>query len=169
MTSPNQPDRFPVCFFEVGSYTLGLRLQSVREIVPMASLSRPPSMPSILEGMLNLRGTSLPVLRIATVLGLPEPCLELYTPLVIVRINRVSFALLVKRAVGIVSVCVDAVVPLADVDSFNGCVDGVLTHAGTPVHLLSLDRVLLRKEQEILAEFQALEIRRLRQVQSQAS
>ena len=72
MTTPAGHAGLRVCVFELAGQSFGLPLESVREIVPMAALSRPPSMPSILEGFLNLRGTALPVLRIAALLGLPQ-------------------------------------------------------------------------------------------------
>lgn len=165
MTSPVHHDGFGACIFEVANHTLALRLESVREIVPMAALSRPPSMPSLLEGVLNLRGTSIPVLRVALLLGLPQQPLELHTPLVVVRDEPVALALLVERVTGIVAVSAGVLAPTSKSNSFNGCVEGVLPSAGTTVHLLSLDRLLLEKERRTLAEFQATETRRLRQVQ----
>jgi purine-binding chemotaxis protein CheW len=158
-----------VCQFELAGYNFGVRLESVREIVPMAALSRPPSIPSILEGFLNLRGTSLAVLRMALVLGLPEHQLELHTPLVIVRSGNVPLALLVTRVTGIVSVPIGAWAAISKSDSFNGCVDGLFTTAGGAVHLLSLDRLLLEKEMQVLAEFQSIETRRLSQMTQKPS
>jgi purine-binding chemotaxis protein CheW len=169
MTTPSPPDGFRVCLFEVAGQRFGLRLESVSEIVPMAALSRPPSMPSILEGFLNLRGTALPVLRTAALLGLPQDPLELHTPLVIVRGDTLPLALLVDRVTGIVALPVDDFLPIAGSDSFNGCIDGRLTTAEHAVHVLSLDRLLLEKEQQILAQFHATESSRLRHIGQEPS
>ena len=169
MTSPVSNGTVRLCLFEVGSHTLGLRLQSISEVVPMAELSRPPSMPAIIEGFLNLRGTSIPVLKTADVLGLPQHTLELHTPLLIVRAAQVPLALLVKRVVGIVSIAADSLESRERSDSFNGCVEGLLTIAGNAVHLLAVDRLLLEKEERIVAEFQTIETRRLCQLEQQAS
>src|SRR5258706_11091048 len=168
MTSPSH-DECRVCLFELGGHTFGLRLESVREIVPMARLSCPPSMPSILEGFLNLRGTALPVLRLPELLGLPQDDLDLHTPLVILRGAELPLALLVNRVTGIVSLPVDGLVPISKGESFNGCVDGQLTTVGSTVHLLSLDRLLLEKEKRIVAEFHATETRRLGQIEPRPS
>lgn len=156
-----------MCLFELAGQHFGLRLSSVSEIVPMAALSRPPSMPSLLEGFLNLRGTSLPVVRTAAVLGLPQSRLELHTPLVVVRGQRLPLALLVNRVLGVAAAA--AVMPIAASDSFNGCVEGRLTADGHDVNLLSLDRLLLEKERQVLAQFQATETIRLRQLDARAS
>ena len=42
-----------------------LPLEDIQEIVLMAWLSRPPSMASILEGFLNLRGVAIPVVSVS--------------------------------------------------------------------------------------------------------
>lgn len=169
MTSPSSPDGLRVCLFRLSGKTFGLRLQSVAEIVPMAALSRPPSTPSILEGFLNLGGSAIPVLRIAGLLGLPEERLELHTPILVLRHDALPLALLVNRVTGIVSVPEGSLVPIAHTDSFNGCVEGDLTVAGDLVHLLSVDRLLLKKEEQALAELQAVETRRLRHIEPVSS
>src|ERR1700741_5330936 len=108
---------FRVCLFEVGGHSFGLRLDSVSEVVPMAALSRPPSTPAILEGFLNLRGTALPVLRVATLLGLPQDSLDLHTPIVILR-AALPLALLVNRVTGIAALPADGLLPISEADSF---------------------------------------------------
>lgn len=160
---------FRACVFTLSGQSFGIRLDDVREIVPMAALSHPPSMPSVLEGFLNLGGTAIPVLRVASVLGLPPQRLELYTPLVIIHAGSLPLALLVHSVTHIMSVAASAVVPMAATDSFNGCVEGSWTEAETVVHLLSANRLLLAKEQQALAQFQAAETDRLRQIDSAPS
>jgi purine-binding chemotaxis protein CheW len=166
VTTPFQPDAFRVCLFQLARERFALRLESVSEIVPMAALSRPPSMPSILEGFLNLGGQALPVLKLAELLGLSQARLELHTPLIIVRGRAAPFALLVNRVLGIVPVPAGGLVAIAPADSFNGCVEGRLTLGDDTAHLLSIDRLLLEKEQRILVEFHATETRRIRQMES---
>jgi purine-binding chemotaxis protein CheW len=169
MATVSPQDGFRVCVFRLGEHRFGLRLESVAEIVPMAALSRPPSMPSILEGFLNLGGTAIPVLRVAGLLGLPPVALELHTPLVVLRDDAVLLALLVDEVTGIASTVADGLVALADSASFNGCVDGQLTAGDDLVLLLSVTRLLLEKERQTLAAFQAVEMERLRQVDQVSS
>ena len=123
-------------------------------------------MPSVLEGFLNLGGTAIPVVRLASVLGLPPQPLALYTPLVIIRGDTQPLALLVHSVTHIGSVPAGAVAPIAETDSFNGCIDGHWSQADVVVHLLSVSRLLLAKEQQVLAEFRATETERLGQPES---
>jgi purine-binding chemotaxis protein CheW len=161
MTAASQLGVLPVCVFQLAGRSFALRLESIREIVPMAELSRPPLLPKLLEGFLNVGGTPIPVLRIADLLGLRQDPLELYTPLVITRNAARPLALWVKSVTGIFSVSQSAVAPLPAADSFNGCAESQLTVQDEPVYLLSLERLLLEKEQQAVAEFQAIEARRL--------
>jgi purine-binding chemotaxis protein CheW len=163
MASP--PEGTRVCVFELSGESYGLPLESLREIVPMAALSRQPSMPSILEGILNLRGTAVPVLRVAQVLGLPQDALELHTPLLIMRGE--PLALLVARVTGIVAFS-EGLVPLTGSDSFNGCIEGRLTTAAGAVYLLSPERLLLEKERRIVAGFRDTENLRLHQIERES-
>jgi purine-binding chemotaxis protein CheW len=152
-----------VCLFEIAGDQFGLPLESISEIVPMADLSRPPTMPSILEGFLNLGGRAFPVLKIAALLGLRQELLTLHTPLLILRGTQ-PLALLVDRALGIVVIEPGRIVAVSETDSFNGCVEGHVTCDDRTIHLLSLDRLLMKKEREVIAEFQATESKRLLQV-----
>jgi purine-binding chemotaxis protein CheW len=158
----SRQDEFRVCLFELAGERFGVRLESVREVVPMAALAHPPCMPAILEGFLNLRGAALPVLRVARVLGLPQDRLELHTPLVVMRGE--PLALLVNQVEGIVRFPDTSLVPLPASESFNGCVEGRLTGAGGAVHLLLPACLLLEKERQVLSAFRETEAARLHQI-----
>jgi purine-binding chemotaxis protein CheW len=151
-----------VCIFRLADHSFALRLESITEIVLMAALSRPPLLPSILEGFLNIAGTPIPVLRVAALLGLRQDPLELYTPLVIAR-GKLPLALLVRSVAGIRSVPNQKLAPLSDTSSFNDCVDGQLMVEDEVVQLLSLDRLLLEKERLTITGFREIEATRLAQ------
>jgi purine-binding chemotaxis protein CheW len=152
-----------VCVFRLGEHSFALRLEFVSEITAMAELSRPPLLPRLLEGFLNIGGMPIPVIRLGEMLGLSSDPLELYTPLILLRNKQQPMALLVKSVTGIFSVPEAAVSPLAPGDSFNGCAESQLTLPDETIVLLSLDRLLLEKEQRAISEFQAIEARRLLQ------
>jgi purine-binding chemotaxis protein CheW len=164
MTTPSTQGDLRVCLFRLAEQDLALRLESVSEIVPMAALARPPARPAILEGFLNLRGNAVPVLQLASLLGLPPEPLQLYTPLMLVRGGPLPLALVVSNVTGIITVPAAELVPIPPTESFNGCIDSRLTVAGRTIHLLAADRLLLTKEEEILAEFHATETTRLGQI-----
>ncbi len=160
MTSSIQTQR-GLMAFRVRGQSCALPLEWVREIVHMALLSRPPGLPSILDGFLNLQGTTLPVLRLDRLFNLPEQSPGLYTPLVILRNPDPPLALLVDEVNGVFSVSAEDLLPVRETDLFNGCVEAEVVLNGQTVHLLSLERLLLEQERRRIAEFQALEQQRL--------
>jgi purine-binding chemotaxis protein CheW len=143
----------------------GIPLKEVREVVPLPHLFRPPSLPAVLAGFLNLAGTAIPVLRLGHLFGLPDQPPGLHTPLVVLRHPDTHLALMVDRVTRILAVSADAILPLPENHSFNDCVEGMVTDADHVVLLLSPERILLEKEQQCLAEFQDREQARLRDLE----
>jgi purine-binding chemotaxis protein CheW len=149
--------------FEVGGEVAAFPIQNVQRIVPMARLAGPPGLPSMLQGILNLAGTAVPVLRLDRLFQLTEQCPGLYSMLIITKgVADGPAALLVDRVRKIVTVAQSAVLPAGKQSSFNDCADGVVTVDEELIHLLSPSRVLLAEERKVLSEFQEMADRRLR-------
>jgi purine-binding chemotaxis protein CheW len=128
----------------------------------MVQLARPPALPLPLEGILNLGGRSVPVLRLDRLLQLPEQLLGLYSMLIVLKgIPGGRIALLVDRVSEVLAVPASALLPVGDDHSFNGCVEAVTSVRGEMINLLSPTRILLTKERQILSEFQAMAQERL--------
>ena len=161
-----QPERTLVVV-DICGKTCGLPLEDVQEIVPMASLFRPPTIPSLLEGFLNLRGTAVPVLPLGRLFGLRERPLELHTPLVILRGAGYPIALLVDNVSRILSVTSDAFLPVGGEHSFNNCAEAEVVVEGRTIHLLSSERLLIEKQRQCVMELQAMEQQRLQDLEKE--
>ena len=127
-------------------------LQAVREIVPMASLSSPPGLPSGLEGFLDLRGTAIPIVRLDRLFDLPEQQPGLYTPMIILRGVLGPIGILVDRVRGIVSLPSTELVDIAEDQTFQGCATASVKLDGDLVHLLSPAALLSANEDRLLAD-----------------
>lgn len=123
----------------------------------MASLARPPGIPSLLEGFLNLRGCATPVLRLDRLFRSASWSAGLYTPLVVLRGRVHPMALLVERVEGIVSAPDAALLPIQAGHCFNDCTEAeVVSEPGSPpIHLISGERLLLAQEQSRIDELRA--------------
>lgn len=116
----------------------------------------------MLQGILNLAGTAVPVLRLDRLFQLKEQRPGLYSMLIVTKgVAQGQVALLVDRVGGIVTVAEGAVLPVGKQNSFNDCADGVVTVDEQLVHLLCPSRILLAQERQALAEFQEMAQRRL--------
>lgn len=125
----------------------------------MAQLARLPGMPTVLEGVLNLGGTAVPVIRLNRLLGLADEDPGLYAMLIVLRHS--GCALLAERTIEIHSV--SELLPLRQEDSFNACAEASFSFRGELVPLLSPQRILLEKETRALSEFQVLAERRVQE------
>src|ERR1700719_3899536 len=71
--------------FQSSGLNCAFPLEAVREIVPMATLSTPPGLPSGLAGFLDLRGTAIPIVRLDRLFNLAEQLPGLHTPMIVLH------------------------------------------------------------------------------------
>src|SRR2546422_2036736 len=148
--------------FRLAGQLAALPLESVERIAPMAQLSRPPGLPYVLEGILNLAGRAVPVLRLDRLLELPEQPLGLYSMLILLKgVSNGRIAILVDRVSEILPRPESAFLPVGKDHSFNACAEAAVSVRGEIVNVLSPARILLEKEREALSGFQAMAQRRL--------
>jgi purine-binding chemotaxis protein CheW len=150
--------------FEVGGQVAAIPIQNVDRITPMARLARPPGLPAVLEGILNLAGTAVPVLRLDRLFQLGEQRPGLYSTLIVMQgVADGRIALLVDRVSQIVTVAHSEVLPVGKHNSFNECACGMATVGEQVIHLLAPARILLATERKTLSEFQEMAQRRLKE------
>lgn len=149
--------------FEVSGYSCGLPLGYVRKIVPMCNLARPPGLPRMLEGLLNLRGEIASVVRLDRLFGLSPTILRRHSQLVVLQAPT-PLALLADRVRCIDAIEPDELLPAED-SVFNDCLAGVLPAPHGPVHFLHGDRLLLAQEKQRFAEIQQIAQRRLSELE----
>ncbi|MGE5504271.1 MAG: chemotaxis protein CheW [Actinomycetota bacterium] len=140
--------------FRTAAAAFALPVEDVREVVPVARLSAPPQMSSVVEGILNLAGVAVPVLRLDRLLGLSDARFGLDASILIMR-GEPTFGLLVEHVDGVRDASTFAIMAVAEGASFNGCLVAELEHGGLRAHLLSWARLLLAEERVRMAEFQA--------------
>jgi purine-binding chemotaxis protein CheW len=119
-------------------------------------------LPSPLEGILNLGGTAVPVLRLDRLLRLPVHETGLYSMLIVLKgLGDGAVALLVERIREVRSIPLSELLPVDRADSFNACAEASFVLGGQIVPLLSPRRLLLEKEMQALSEFRTLAQRRI--------
>ncbi len=138
--------------FQLAGSTVALPLSDIQRIVPMARLLRPPGLPPLLEGILNLNGATVPVLRLARLLHLPVQPLDLHSALLIVGAPpNGALALLVDRVTEIITVSSSILLPVRKEESSNGCTKALVPASDRMILLLSLERLLIEKDREVLS------------------
>jgi purine-binding chemotaxis protein CheW len=113
-----------VLVFQLGGRRFGLPLASVREVIRAVAMVGLPGAPPVVEGVIDLRGTAVPVLDLRARFGLPPR-----------RLSPDDFLVTARAGERLVAVRVDAVewlVPLdpARIDDPADLTDGVRHIAG---------------------------------------
>lgn len=104
-----------VLVFELAGRRLGLSVSAVREVIRAVAIATLPKAPAIVEGLINLRGTLVPVLDIRRRFGLPPVALLPEQHFLIAQANGKLVALRVDRALDLVAIDDNAIAAPADV------------------------------------------------------
>jgi purine-binding chemotaxis protein CheW len=82
-----------LCGFRAGDEELAIDIMRVQEIIPPLPVTRVPRAPKAIEGVVNLRGSIVPVVDVRKQLGLPEPAASPRTRLIVCRVGPHLLAL----------------------------------------------------------------------------
>jgi purine-binding chemotaxis protein CheW len=136
-------------------------LEAVREIVPMATLSSPPGLPSGLAGFLDLRGTAIPIIHLDRLFDLPQQHPGLHTPMIVLRGVLGPIGILVDYVRGIVPVPSARLVDIPEDRTFQGCATAAIQLDGDLISVLSPAALLHANEDRLLADYSAMSQARL--------
>ena len=150
-----------VLTFQLSGQAYGIPLDRVREIIPLPLLSRPPGLPPVLAGFVNLGGTAIPVVKLARLFGVAESAPRRYTPLVVLCCCNLTLALLVDSVQGVIQVDDESIVSFSDNLWLNSCAEGLATVGDTSFVLLADGRLLREQERRRVDELAAIEQVRL--------
>lgn len=96
MTEENYNDReVQLVVFYLGREEYGVSILKVQEIKRMTDITRVPHTPDYIKGVMNLRGSVLPVIDLKKRLGLPPGEYTDDTRIIIVKIDDISVGLIV--------------------------------------------------------------------------
>lgn len=163
MMMPDKPHGLLI--FEIAGDSFAIPLDAVREILLLPLLSQPPGIPPLLEGFLNLGGQAVPVLNPARLFRLEGSAPGPYSHLIVLEKTGTPLAIMADRAVGSREVPKESVMPVGQSISFNDCLEGDARIGGRTVHILSVEKLLLEEERSRIAELQAMEQERLRELE----
>lgn len=146
-----------VLVFVLGKEEYGVDILKVQEIRGYEKVTALPAAPDYLKGVVNLRGTIVPVIDLRVKFGMANPAYDSMTVVVILRIAA--------RVIGIVVDGVSDVIRLAPRDvkpapQLGSLVDasylaGVATLDARMILLVDIEKFLSRGELKLLAEVAA--------------
>ena len=126
-----------VLTFHIGGDTYAIDILRVREIVEYQTVTRVPTAPAWIRGVVNLRGSVVPALDLAVKLGLPGAPVGRRTCIVLVEVELQGE----ETVLGIIADAVDQVVDLSPADVQPPPSFGARVH---PDYLLGLAKLDFR-------------------------
>lgn len=156
VTAFSHSDLESLVVFRIGEEIFALPVESVAEVVPFAWLARPPQMPAIVKGILNLGGHAVAVLRSDRLLGVAGASFGLDSSILVMKVAEggAPVGLLVGHVEGVRPASAFQVMPLANAQSFQGCLSAELAGPGGTIHLVAWSKALLEEERVRLDDFQ---------------
>lgn len=131
--------------FQIGEQYLGVDIMAIREIRAWTPTTLLPHVPTHVRGVVNLRGTVLPVIDLAARLGwgITDPTAR--HVIIVVRIDDQLQGLIVDAVNDIVTIDEESLQPppnLSD-NAASDCLDGIASVEDRMVMILALDRLSL--------------------------
>ncbi|HXW72750.1 MAG TPA: chemotaxis protein CheW [Methylocella sp.] len=136
--------------FRMGAQEFCVDIMSVREIRGWTKATALPKSPNFVRGVVNLRGSVLPIIDLAARLGFPAAEPTVRHVIIVTQIRSQTVGLLVDAVSDILTVTADQIQPTPDVasDMAKSFVQGVLAVEKRMISLISLDNVLPACEQD---------------------
>jgi purine-binding chemotaxis protein CheW len=142
MPEAHMPDQVHLVLFETAGRRLALPASAVQEIVRAAAISPLPRAPEIVEGVINVRGTVLPVVDIRARFGLPASTLSPDQYFILAHTRTRVVVLRVDQVVGLIQVGHDAVLPPETVAPGSRHIAGIARLSDGVVVIQDLDQFL---------------------------
>ncbi|MEZ5892633.1 MAG: chemotaxis protein CheW [Parvularculaceae bacterium] len=130
--------------FRVGDQEYCVDIMSVREIRGWTPATAVPHAPAYVRGVINLRGTVLPIVDLATRLGLEPPKPTQRHVIIVTQIGEQTVGLLVDAVSDILTIMDDKLQPTPDVasDTAKAFVKGLLTVDDRMIRYIALECIL---------------------------
>ncbi len=146
---PTRPpaDSIDLACFELGGQRYAVPIVHVREILATPAITPLPEAPVVIEGVIDLRGTLIPVLDLASLLAREGSARGLRSRTVVVEARGFVVGFRVDRATQVVATSRDAMERLPALTREAGCrVVGsvVRQHDRSPILVLDLDILIDR-------------------------
>ncbi|HTR79281.1 MAG TPA: chemotaxis protein CheW [Gemmatimonadaceae bacterium] len=128
--------------FDLAQYRLALLVESTREVLRAVWIEPLPQAPPDVEGVINVRGTLIPVIDLRERLGLPPEPIALDQHMIIADAGPRRVALRVDRALDVRSVAADAIDESSAVDGLGPQISGIARLDDGLLIIADLDRFL---------------------------
>lgn len=145
VTDPAAAAALDILLIRLDGELYALPSPSVREVLRYRDYTPVPGAPPALPGVLNQRGTIVPIVVPYVLLGLTNPPITRATRLVLMQHNEIDLALLVEQVLDLATIPVSAIEPPPSaLDPARArLLRGVAQHDDQVIGLLDLDELIV--------------------------
>lgn len=130
--------------FELEGEEYGIDVLAVREIIRMPTITKMPNAPDYMDGIINLRGTVVPIVSLRKRFGLCERDEDNSCRILVMEVgeNLTGFVVdAVAEVIRISSAEIQPPPPIAQSNAAQDCITGVVNHGGRLLITLDLERL----------------------------
>jgi len=134
--------------FRAGNEEFGVKIEEVREIIKLGSVTPIPESPDFIKGIINVRGEIVTAIDIRSRFSLPIAEEIESKHIVVTKKDENLFGLIVDEVIEVLRIQGKEIKPAPSlIDSINEkYVDGIISHEDRLIILLNLDRVLSQQD-----------------------
>jgi len=130
--------------FDVAGEAYGVDIESVREIIRLQPITRVPSVPDVVDGIINLRGVVTPIVDLRKLLQVTVAATTGDSRVIVAETEHGPVGVLVDRVKGVVRLAAGDLQPLSASATSDGVdyLDGVIPLEGRLLVVIDLARAL---------------------------
>ena len=139
--------------FALGQEEYGVEILKIQEIKGFSAITPLPNAPAFLKGVLNLRGTIVPIIDLRKKFSLPEVELTKFTVIVVVQVQGKIMGFIVDAVSDVLDVAGTDIQPTPELHGQvdTTCINGLAKAGEKLVILLDIEKVLMAGEADGMA------------------
>lgn len=139
--------------FRLGEQEFCVKTTTIREIRGWAPSTPIPHSPPEVVGVMNLRGSIIPIIDLALKLGMKSIEADQRSAVVVAEVHHMVIGMLVDRVSDILTVAANQIQPIPEVATSlsSNFSEGIIAHGDSMICFLNLSRMFQEKEMEGLA------------------
>ena len=138
--------------FELEGEEYGIDVLSVREIIRMPSITKMPNTPDYVDGIINLRGTVVPIISLRKRFGLWEREGDRNSRILVMDVGGNLTGFEVDAVAEVIRISSSDIQPppgMLQGNAAQDCITGVINHGERLLIVLDLDRLFSDEEQAV--------------------
>ncbi|WEG11260.1 chemotaxis protein CheW [Pullulanibacillus sp. KACC 23026] len=132
---------FRIIAFKLGDEAYGIKIEQVLSVERQLPITRVPNAPLHVKGVINLRGTIIPVIDLQEKLGLGTTPVTRSTQIMMTTFNEIELGLLVDQTTNVMECFPEAVESAASAGLSNDHFEGIYKVDGHFIILLNMEEL----------------------------